>query len=251
MHTGIPLHAPLFELGLKGYVYGRRAAELAKAADRIGVEHGVTMLFTPQLVDIPLIARETRNLLIVAPHIDPVEVGRGSGSVLPEAVREAGAAGALLNHAENRLTLSHIARAIARADEVGLLTVVCADSAEEAAAVAHLGPSIILAEPPDLIGGEHSVAASRRDFIPQVMNAVRQVSPAIRVLNSAGIRTPQDAAAVIRAGADGTGCTSGVVTAQDPVRMLDAMVAAVKRAWLEIHSGAESSGRLSRSNDGL
>ncbi len=230
----------MFEVGLKCYLYGRRAADLARAADGIGLAHGVTTLFTPQLVDIPLIARETRNLLVLAPHIDPVEAGRGSGSVLPEAVKEAGAAGVLLNHAERRLTLSHIARAIVRADAVGLITVVCADSADEAAAVAHLGPNIILAEPPDLIGGTHSVAAARQDFIPQVMRAVRRVNPAIRVLNSAGIRTPDDAAAVIRAGADGTGSTSGVLTAHDPIEMLNAMVAAVKEAWGQVRGGESS-----------
>ena len=62
------------------------------------------------------------------------------------------AVGVLLNHAEKRLTLSEIGRTIRRADEVGLATLVCADTPEEAAAVAHLGPNIILAEPPELIG---------------------------------------------------------------------------------------------------
>jgi triosephosphate isomerase len=41
--------------------------------------------------------------------------------------------------------------AIRRAREVGLATMVCADSPEEAAAVALLGPDIVLAEPPELI----------------------------------------------------------------------------------------------------
>ena len=32
MYRGIPLQPPLFELGLKGYLYGRRALELAREA---------------------------------------------------------------------------------------------------------------------------------------------------------------------------------------------------------------------------
>ncbi len=35
---------------------------------------------------------------------------------------------------------------------------VCVDSPEEAAAVAHLAPDIVLAEPPDLIEGDRSTA---------------------------------------------------------------------------------------------
>lgn len=224
---------PLFELGLKGYLWGSKAVELAQIADRIAADYEVTLLFTPQYVDIPRIAQATRRLVVLAPHIDPVAVGRGSGSVLPEAVKDAGAAGVLLNHAEKPITLSHIAGAIRRSDEVGLATVVCADSPAEAAAVAHLGPNAILAEPPSLIGGDKSVAVEMRDFITQTIKAVKTIDPRILILNSAGIRSPQDAAAVIRAGADGTGCTSGVLTAVDPPAMLEAMVRAVREAWVQ------------------
>jgi len=36
--------------------------------------------------------------------IDSLKVGRGIGSVLPEAIKETGALGTLLNHAEKKLT---------------------------------------------------------------------------------------------------------------------------------------------------
>ncbi|MDP7638024.1 MAG: triose-phosphate isomerase, partial [Phycisphaerae bacterium] len=128
---------PVFELGLKAYLYGQKALALARAADRISEKYQIKIIFTPQYVDIPKIARETENLLVFAQHLDPVKAARGNGSVLAEAVKEAGAAGVLLNHVEKRLTLSKISRTIKRADEVGLLSMVCADSPQEAAAVAH------------------------------------------------------------------------------------------------------------------
>lgn len=231
MYLGKTIQPPLFEVGLKGYLWGGKALELARAADEIGARHGVTILLTPQVVDIPLIARETKNILLIAPHLDPLKPGRGSGSILAEAVKEAGAAGALLNHTEKPVTLDHIARAIQRADEAGLLTIVCADSPAQAAAIAHLGPNMILAEPPELIGGSASVATQMRQFISDSIRAVKSVNEKIVVFNSAGIRQPQDAAAVIAAGADGTGCTSGVVCADDPIAALDQMVDAVKHAW--------------------
>ena len=84
MDRASPCHGPLFELGLKGYCWGRKAVELAKAADRIAADHRVTLIFTPQCVDIAAIARETRNLLIFAPHLDPVQPGRGTGASWPK-----------------------------------------------------------------------------------------------------------------------------------------------------------------------
>jgi triosephosphate isomerase len=145
-------------------------------------------------------------------------------------VKEAGAAGVFLNHAEKRVSLSHITQAIKRADEVGLLTMVCADSPEEAAALAHLGPDMIMAEPPDLIGGNKSVAEVQQEFILNTIEAVRRINPEIIIFNSAGIRSGEDAAAVIRFGADGTGSTSGVLTAEDPAAKLEEMIKAVSEA---------------------
>ena len=125
------------------------------------------IIFTPQYVDIPRVARETRHIHVFAQHMDCIGIGRGIGSVLPEAVKEAGAVGVLLNHAEKRLTLSEINRTIKRADEVGLATLVCADTPEEAAALAHLAPNIILAEPPELIGSGEAGAAGR-DYVARI-----------------------------------------------------------------------------------
>ena len=235
MYKGIKLRPPLFEVGLKGYLYGLKALELAKAADRISRQYDIGIIFDPQAVDIPAIARETEHLLVFAQHMDSVVPGRGVGCALPEALKEAGAVGALLNHVERRLTLSEIARTIRRAEEVGLLTLVCADSPAEAAALAQLGPNMILAEPPDLIGTSRSIAKENREFITQSLAMVKAVNPDIIVFNSAGIRTAEDVADVIRAGAEATGTTSGVVKAPDPIRQLEDMIRALKQAWQETH----------------
>lgn len=225
------IQPPIFELGLKGYLYGRDAVELAREADRISRKHGITIIYDPQHVDIPAVAAATEEILVFAQHMDPVEVGIGAGSVLAEALKAAGAHGTLLNHAEKPMGLSDIAGAIRRARAIGLLTLVCADSPAEAAAIAHLNPTMILAEPPDLIGTGKSVGLEGSDFIRLSQEMVKRVNPEIIVFNSAGIRTPDDVANIIRAGAEATGSTSGVLKAADPVRMLEDMVRAMKEAW--------------------
>jgi triosephosphate isomerase len=232
---GRQLRAPVFEVGLKGYVYGAEAVRLAEAADRLSQELDVSIIFDPQAVDIPAVVRATGRLLVFAQHMDPVAVGRGVGAVLPEALREAGAVGTLLNHSERRMTLGDIDRAIRRADEVGLATLVCADSPEEAAAVAQLGPDIVLAEPPELIATSRSAATEMRGFVERSVEMVRRVDPGIIVMCGAGVQTPDDVAKMIELGVGGTGSSSGVLKAADPVALMRAMLTAMNRAWDDRH----------------
>ena len=236
MDGGRRVRAPVFEIGLKGYLYGADAVRLAQAADRLSRELDVSVIFDPQAVDIPAVARATDRLLVFAQHMDPVAVGRGVGSVLPEALREAGAVGTLLNHSERRMTLGDINRAIVRAREVGLATLVCADSPEEAAAVAQLGPDIVLAEPPELIATSRSAATEMRGFVERSVEMVRQIDPGIIVMCGAGVQTPDDVEKMIGLGVGGTGSSSGVLKAADPVALMRAMLTAMKRSWDELHA---------------
>jgi triosephosphate isomerase len=236
MDGGRRVRAPVFEIGLKGYLYGADAVRLAQAADRLSRELDVSVIFDPQAVDIPAVARATERLLVFAQHMDPVAVGRGVGSVLPEALREAGAVGTLLNHSERRMTLGDINRAIVRAREVGLATLVCADSPEEAAAVAQLGPDIVLAEPPELIATSRSAATEMRGFVERSVELVRRIDPGIIVMCGAGVQTPDDVEKMIGLGVGGTGSSSGVLKAADPVALMRAMLTAMKRSWEELRA---------------
>ncbi|HEX8940931.1 MAG TPA: triose-phosphate isomerase [Candidatus Limnocylindrales bacterium] len=229
------LRPPLFEMGLKGYLYGEAAVRLAVEADRVCEETGVGIIFDPQAVDIAAVARATSRIHVFAQHMDPVEVGRGTGAVLAEALREAGAVGTLLNHAERRLTLADIDRTLRRAREVGLATVACCDSPEEAAALAHLGPDVVLAEPPELIGTGESVGRRMRGFVERTIELVGAVDADIVVACGAGVRTPEDVAEMVALGVGATGSTSGILRAPDPAAQLRAMVRAMAEAWARHH----------------
>lgn len=234
MFQKFTIKPPFFEIGPKAYLYGKKVLGFAKAADRISEKYDVQIILTPQCVDIPAIANETEHLLIFSQHMDPLEVGPGIGSVLPEAIREAGAVGTLLNHAEKRMSLSDINKAIKRADAVGLATLVCADTPEEAAAIAHLSPNMILAEPPELIGTANSVGKGG-DFVAKSKEMIQHINPKIRVLHSAGIRTGEDVADIVREGAEATGSTSGIIKAENPIQKMDEMIKALKETWNELH----------------
>ena len=232
------IRPPVFEIGLKGYLWGAAAVRLAVEADRLAVELGVSVIYDPQAVDIPAVAASTSRILVFAQHMDARPPGRGVGGVLAEALREAGAVGTLLNHSEKPMTPAEIRLAVDRARAAGLATLVFADSPEDAAAMARLGPDIVLAEPPSLIGTGRSVGGEMAGFVAEAVAAVKGVNPAILVMSGAGVNGPDDVEAMIRLGLDGTGSSSGILRADDPVAAMDAMLRATARAWLDIHPGS-------------
>ena len=232
MHRGLIIKPPFFEIGPKAFMYGDRMLKLAKAADRAAAKYDVRIILTPQPTDIYLLARETEHLLIFAQHMDPVKVGRGNGSILAEALKAAGAHGVILNHAEKPMTLADLSKAIQRADEVGLVTMVCADSIKEAEAIAQLSPNIIVPEPTELIG---TGVTSDEEYVIATTSAIKKINPDIEVLQAAGITNGHDVYKTIKAGADATGTTSGIMKAEDPEAMMEEMIRAVRTAWDELH----------------
>ena len=65
--------------------------------------------------------------------------------------------------------------------------------------------------------------------------ALRKINPDIMVLQGAGISGPDDVANVIRAGAQATGCTSGILKAADPEAAAEEMLYALRKTWNEVH----------------
>ena len=117
MYRDLKIKPPFFEIGPKAYLYGDEMLRLAKEIDRIAVKYDVDIIVTPQYTDIRLLAENTERILVFAQHMDCLPVGRGLGSVLPEAVKAAGAKGVMLNHAEKPLDRETLAKTIARADD--------------------------------------------------------------------------------------------------------------------------------------
>jgi triosephosphate isomerase len=226
------IRAPYFEIGPKCFMWGERMLKLAKAVDKICEKYDLDVIMTPQYADIRLLAENTERIHVYAQHMDALVPGRGLGSVLPESIKAAGAVGVMLNHAEKKLTLDEVRATIARADEVGLATIVCADSVEEVTAIAKMSPNLIVAEPTELIG---TGVASDMNYVRDTIEAVRKINPDIMVLQGAGISGPDDVANVIRAGAQATGCTSGVFKAADPEAAAEEMLYTLRKTWDEVH----------------
>lgn len=230
MNPNCTIKAPFFEIGPKSYLYGEDVIELAKAADAASEKYDVDIIFTTPIVEIARVKAATKRIHVFAPHMDPLRPGRGLADILPESLVAAGAEGVMLNHVEKQVSVSTLRQTIQRADEVGLTTIVCADSMAEASMIAKLKPNIIVAEPSELIGTGVSVGP---EYVEAATRAVKDVDPEILVLTAAGISNGQDVYNTIIAGADATGSSSGVAKAADRAAMVDEMIAAVRRAYDE------------------
>ena len=227
------IKAPFFEIGPKSYLYGQDVIDLAIAADKASEKYGVDIIFTTPIVEIARVKAATKRIHVFAPHMDPIVPGRGLADILPESLVAAGAEGVMLNHVEKPLDFDTLAKTIKRAEEVGLTTIVCADSMADASKIATLNPDIIVAEPSELIGTGVSVGP---EYVEAATKCVKDVNPDILVLTAAGIANGQDVYNTIIAGADATGSSSGIAKAADRAAMVDEMIAAVRKAWDECNA---------------
>ena len=230
MISNCKIKAPFFEIGPKSYLYGQDVIDLAIAADKASEKYGVDIIFTTPIVEIARVKAATKNIHVFAPHMDPIVPGRGLADILPESLVAAGAEGVMLNHVEKPLDFETLEKTIKRAEEVGLTTIVCADSMADASKIATLNPDIIVAEPSELIGTGVSVGP---EYVEAATKCVKDVNADILVLTAAGIANGQDVYNTIIAGADATGSSSGIAKAPDRAAMVDEMIAAVRKAWDE------------------
>ena len=223
----VKIRAPFFETSVKCYIYGDAVLEYAKACNAAAVKYDVDVLFISPYTEIRSIRGACPDLIILAPYMDTLRPGRGMADVLPEALKAAGAQGVVINHCERPMTLTAIKKTIDRANELDMLSFVCADTIAEAKAIAQLNPDIINPEPTELIG---SGQASGMGYVMDAINAVKGINPDILVEQAAGITTARQIYDFIMAGSQAAGSASGILNSENPLELLDEMVKNVKIA---------------------
>ena len=230
MLKNFDIKPPFFEVGPKAIIWGEEMFALAKVIDKTAMKYDVDIIVTPQYTDIKLLADNTERILVFAQHMDALTPGRGLGSVLPEAVKAAGAKGVMLNHAEKPLDMETLEKTIRRADEVGLATIVCADTIEDVKKIAHMSPNLIVAEPTELIG---TGKPADKEYVDEVIRVIREINPDIKPFPSAGITKGEDCYNIIKAGSSASGCSSAIAKAANPLALAEEMIAAVRKAFDE------------------
>jgi triosephosphate isomerase len=208
--------APLIVVNFKTYAEatGRRALKLAKIGEKVRKLTWVNICVAPQYTDLAVIANSV-DIPVFAQHVDPISFGAYTGHILPEAVKEAGAVGTLVNHSEQPLSLKDVETVVERAKSLNLISIICSDTPKTAASVAYLKPSIVSVEPPDLIGTGIPVSQARPGEVLETISLVRQVDAFAMILCGAGITTGADVGAALNLGANGVLISSGIVKAKN------------------------------------
>ncbi len=226
------LGTPLLVVNFKNYpeALGEGALRIARAAEDVSRRVGVPVAVAPPQTALMYVARSV-SIPVLAQHVDDVEASNTTGFVPPESASAAGAAGSIVNHSEHRAPEDVVGRLVGRLRGLGLSSVVCASTPEEAGRLARFSPDYIAVEPPELIGSGRAVSRVAPDVVRRGVEAVRAVSSEVGVLCGAGIVDGEDARAAVELGAEGILVSSAVVRAKDPGLKLEELALGLLAGW--------------------
>ena len=144
------MSAHLVVVNFKPYqpAHGASAEDLARAMESI--ETDARMIAAVSAFDLSSVVAAAPNLEVWCQHLDPVGFGSNTGWLHPSTAIERGASGTLINHAEHKVSLEHVAMLLEQVPE-GFEVCACAADVEEAKALAALEPDFVAVEPPELI----------------------------------------------------------------------------------------------------
>jgi triosephosphate isomerase len=204
---------------------GESALNLAGIAGQVALEEGVEIIICPQQVDIRNMV-PIEGISVWAQNIDAVEQGKSTGFFPPEAAKETGVKGTLLNHSEHKLSMGQLGEVLSKVKQNGLSTLVFADSPDEARVVSQFQPDYIGYEPPELIASkETSVAKAKGDVVEDV---VKNLSGS-KIIVGAGVKDKRDVEVSLELGAVGVALSSAFVLADNPKEVLTNLAKGFKK----------------------
>ena len=201
--------------------HGASAEELALAMS--GIETDARMIAAVSALDLAAVVAAAPDLEVWCQHLDPVGFGSNTGWLHPDTAVERGATGTLINHAEHKVSIEHVAMLLDQVPE-DFEVCACAADIDEAQALAALGPTYVAVEPPELIGGDISVTSADPGIVSGTVAAVREVTDEVGILCGAGVKSGADVATAMDLGTTGVLLASGVTKADDPGAALDDLV---------------------------
>lgn len=224
------LEIPVVVVNFKTYpeATGINAVRLAKLIEEVGERHGVSVAVCPQATDLAQVAKAVK-IPVLAQHADPLLPGKTTGWITPYAIKEAGAVGTLLNHAEHKISPEQAKKTIEILKSLDLITIACAADVDESMVLAALNPEMVAVEPPELIGTGIPVSKARPEIVSGAVEAVKKVNQAVDVLCGAGITSGDDVRRALELGSAGVLLASGIVCAKDQRATVEDIVRGAKK----------------------
>ncbi len=213
---------PLFVINFKTYkeATGKKALRLAKICSKVSRRFKIDILVAVQTSDIYAVAKT--RIKTLSQHLDAIDYGANTGFILANDVKENGAYGTLLNHAEHKLKLNVLKQSINIAKKNKLKTIVCAANLNEARLIKKFHPNIMAFEDPKLIGTGRSISKVRANDVSKFVNLLKNTK--IIPLCGAGISSNDDVRAALMLGTKGVLVSSAVVKAKNQEKALIELV---------------------------
>lgn len=209
-------------LNFKAYLeaIGKNAIKLAKICEEVRRKKNVEIMIAVQPSDIFPISSKF-DIKVLAQHVD-ANYGKFTGSINVKAVKDAGAYGTLLNHAEKKLDYEKLKEAIKECKRLKLKVIACAANLEEAENIAKLSPDFLAFEIPELIGTEKSITEAAPSSVSKFVDIARKNN--IIPLCGAGINSKEDVKKAIELGTQGVLLSSAFVKAKNHKKFLTELI---------------------------
>ena len=203
-------------LSLKTYkeATGDSVIKLLSSVKRVFEELGVPIIAVSQAIDIYRIKKEL-DIEVWAQHVDPIDPGRNMGFVSPYSIKEAGATGVIINHAEHPVSEDIIKQTIDKAKEFGLKTLVLCQSVELAKKVEAWNPDYVGYEKSELIAGTVAMIDVEENNIKHLVSILKKP-----LIIGAGITTGEQVKKTVAIGGKGVILASAFVKAENPEEKL-------------------------------
>ncbi len=212
-------------LNLKTYPASlEKALDFVEIAKDVSKETGLRIPVAVPCIHLKDAAKHHKDSF--AQHVDDSKPGAFTGSMPAEALKEAKAAGSLLNHSEKKVPFERIKLAVERMNDLKLETIICAESQEEVLKIGRLNAKFIAIEPPELIGSGISVSNAKPEVIRNTVETIATINGEMQVLCGAGIGTKEDVKKSLELGANGVLLASAFVNAKSPKEFLRSLASA-------------------------
>jgi len=213
-------------VNLKAYKQGtgKEAQELAKICQKVAKKEKLEIILAAQAADIFNLT-QTVSLPIWSQHVDNIEFGPHTGSILPESVLAAGVSGTILNHSEKKIPFEVIGETVKRAKSLEMKVLVCCESIEEGEGIVKFQPDFLAYEPSEFIGSQEISVATAR---PEVINGFVKRFSELPIIVGAGVHSFQDVKVSLKLGAKGVLVATDIVLAKNPEKELEELARAFK-----------------------
>ena len=204
--------------------HGLSAENLAKIMENL--ESNARIVAVVSAFDLSSVVNIAPNLEVWTQHLDPIQFGSNTGWLHPDTAIERGAKGTLINHAEHKVSIEHIAMLLDQVPE-DFTVCACAADIEEAKSLAALRPTFVAVEPPELIGGNISVTSADPKIVTGTVDAVRDISADVGILCGAGVKNGSDVSMALELGTSGVLLASGVTKSSNPLEALNDLISEI------------------------